>query len=313
MQHALLVEQIDFGHGLRIAVEGAQRLHRLRYRRLRSQVHKVGGHAAGGGVLVEFEQLFHFLPLFRLHLFQNGVGLFFGQLGQQVGRGSGVHLLDDVGDLLFVQLFQQRLLQLGLDLFKRLGGHFFIERGEHGFALGRCKVFKNVRQLRGVHVGQPFVLNAQLDAARRVHLDHVDKVPGNSVRNELARDRFQRGARQNAFENAAERAAQAYLYLGHSQQMRRAFAHPLQVHVVNANHLAAMNIDDLPVHQVLLQEEVVALVFQRHQTASGAQLKRSGGRFHHFLCGNNKQATAIFQAPGRPPCRLQARWPRRCL
>ena len=56
-----------------------------------------------------------------------------------------------------------------------------------------------------------------------------------------------------------------------------------------------MNVDDLPVDQVLLQIEVIALVFERRQTTGGAQLKRSRGRFHHFLRGNDEQAVAVLE------------------
>ena len=79
--------------------------------------------------------------------------------------------------------------------------------------------------------------------------------------------RFQRRARQHAFEDPAKGPAQAHLDLGHAQQVRRALAHPLQVHIVDADHFAAVDIDDLPVDQVLLQVEVVALVLQRNQRA----------------------------------------------
>jgi hypothetical protein len=72
-------------------------------------------------------------------------------------------------------------LQLGLDLFESLGGHLFVERGEDGLALGRRQIFQNVGQVGGVHLGQPLVLDAQLDAPRRIDLDDVDKLPGNAA------------------------------------------------------------------------------------------------------------------------------------
>ena len=103
-------------------------------------------------MLVELEQLRDFLPLFRLHLFEDGVRLLFGQLGKQIGGRAGIHLFDDVGDALFVELFQQSLLQLGLHLLQGLGRHFFIERGEHRFALGGRQVFQNFGQVRGMHL-----------------------------------------------------------------------------------------------------------------------------------------------------------------
>ena len=75
-KQALLVEQKDFGHALRIAVETAQRLHGLRNGCIHAQVDEFRGHAAGCGVFVELEQLLDLLPLLRLHLLEDGVGLF---------------------------------------------------------------------------------------------------------------------------------------------------------------------------------------------------------------------------------------------
>ena len=116
-----------------------------------------------------------------------------------------------------------------------------------------------------MNIGQPLVLDAQLHAPRRVGLDHVDKLPGNGARSELAGNRLQLRARQYAFENAAERAAHSDLDLGHAQQVDRSVAHPFQVDIVDADHLAAVDVDDLAVDEVLLQVEVVALVLERNQ------------------------------------------------
>ena len=76
----------------------------------------------------------------------------------------------------------------------------------------------------------------------------------------LRESRFQRGPRQQPFKNPPERPAQTHLDLGHAQQVSRALAHPLQVHVVDPDHLAPVNVDDLAVHQVLGKIKVVALV-----------------------------------------------------
>jgi hypothetical protein len=167
---------------------------------------------------------------------------------------------------------------------------FFIQRSEDSFALGRSQIFQNVRQFRRMHIRQPFVLDAQLDAPRRIHLDHVHKMPGNSMSAELPRNRFQRGARQHSFEDAAESPAHADLHLGHPQQMGRALPHPFQVHIVYADHFSPVDVDNLPIHQVLLQIEVVALVFERHQSARGTQLECAGRRLHHVLGGHNRQS-----------------------
>ena len=84
---------------------------------------------------------------------------------------------------------------------------------------------------------------------------------------ELAGERFKFRARQHPLEHSAKSSAQPYLDLGNTKQVRRSLAHPLQVHVVHAHNLAAMNIDDLAIHQVLLQVEIIALILQRNQRA----------------------------------------------
>ena len=85
------------------------------------------------------------------------------------------------------------------------------------------------------------------------------------------------------------------LDLGDAQQMRRALAHPFQIDVVDADHLAAVNVDDLAVDQVLLQIEVVALVFERSERSGGAQLERAGGRLHHLVGRHDAEAGAGFE------------------
>ncbi len=197
--------------------------------------------------------------------------------------------------VLFVELFEQRLLQLGLDLLEGLGGHLFVERGEDGFAFGGSEVFEDVGQIGGVHLGEALVLDAQLDAAGRIDLDDVDELPWNAVCLELARERLQRGAGQHSPEDLANGSAQADLDLDHAQQVSRALAHPLQIDIVDADDLAAVNVDDLAVDQVLLQVEIVALIFEGHHGAGRAQLEGAGWRLHHVLRRNDAQTGTRFQ------------------
>jgi len=146
-----------------------------------------------------------------------------------------------------------------------------------------------------VHLRQPLVLNAQLHAPRRVHLDHIDKLPGDGARSQLARKRLQSRSRQNTLENPAEGPTHAHFHLGHSQQVRRSPPLPFQVHIVHADHFPPMNVNDLAIHQVLLQVEEVTLFLERHQGASAAQFQRAGGRLHHILRGHNAQPGARLQ------------------
>jgi hypothetical protein len=87
-------------------------------------------------------------------------------------------------------------LQLGIDLFERLRRHFLVQRGEDGFALGRRQIGEDFGQFGGVHFAQALVLDLELDAPRRVDLDHVDKLPRNAVRGKAAGERFEGVARE---------------------------------------------------------------------------------------------------------------------
>ena len=122
---------------------------------------------------------------------------------------------------------------------------------------------------------------------------------------ELARERLERRPRQHSLEDSAKGSAQAHFDLGHAQQVRRALPHPLQIDIVDAHHLAAVNVDDLAVDQVLLQVEIIALILERHQRPGRAQFQRAGGRLHHVLRGHNAQPVARLQHQARHFARIR--------
>ena len=104
---------------------------------------------------MEGQQLGNFLPLLRLHLFQDFFRRFLRQVAQEVGGGIGVHLFHDVGGLVGIDGAHELDLHLGIDLFQRLGGHFFRQRLEDGFALGRRQLFQNVGNIGRMQLGEP--------------------------------------------------------------------------------------------------------------------------------------------------------------
>jgi hypothetical protein len=104
---------------------------------------------------------------------------------------------------------------------------------------------------------------------------------------------------KQAFEDALHGPAQADFHLRDAQQVHRAVAQPFQIDIVDANHFAAVDVDDLAVDQVLLQEEVVFVAIERVQRGGGAQFKRPGGRLHHLVRGHNLQALARLQHQAR--------------
>jgi hypothetical protein len=70
------------------------------------------------------------------------------------------------------------------------------------------------------------------------------------------------GARQDALENPAKRSPQPDFNFSHAQMVDRALVGPLQVHIVDADHFSAVDVDDLAVDQVPLQEEITAVVLE---------------------------------------------------
>jgi len=198
-------------------------------------------------------------------------------------------------------------LQPGLDLFESLGGNFLVERGEDGLALGGGEVFKDVGQFRGVNVGQPLVLDAQLNAPRWIGFNDIDKLPGNGARTEPARDGFQARARKNTFKDPAKRTTQPDLDLGHAQMMSRSMVGPLQINVVHANDLSAVDVDDLAVNEVALQKKEAAFVPEGRDGLGGAQFQCAGWSFQDFLRRHDGQAGAGLEHNARHPSAVRSR------
>src|SRR5215469_4322712 len=99
---------------------------------------------------------------------------------------------------------------------------------------------------------QTLVFDVELDPAGRVHLDDVNEFPWNHTCRYLPRDRLQRLCGQRALKEPANSAPETNFHFTHTQVFRIAVMRkPLQIDIVDADHLTAMNIDDLPVEQIL--------------------------------------------------------------
>src|SRR5215472_8695517 len=72
-------------------------------------------------------------------------------------------------------------------------------------------------------------------------------------------------------------------------------AHPLEFDVVNADDLAALDVDDLAVYEVLLQVEVVAIFLERLRRVGRAKLERARGGLHDLLRGDDVESAARFE------------------
>ena len=90
------------------------------------------------------QQFNHFLLRFWLHLDQDLFGAVIGKVGEKVGGCVGVHLLDNVGCLLRIERLDNRLLNLGLDLFQSLGRGLFVQGLKDSLALVGSQFLDNV-------------------------------------------------------------------------------------------------------------------------------------------------------------------------
>ena len=133
--------------------------------------------------------------LLRLHLLEDLARAILGQVAEQVGGGVGVHFLDDVGGAVGVERLDNRHLDVRVELLERLGGDLFVERFEHGFALGGRQVFDDVGDVGRMHLREAFVGNLQLDPAGRVGLEQIDELPRDDARRNLLEQRAQRERR----------------------------------------------------------------------------------------------------------------------
>ena len=216
---------------------------------------EVGGHAAGGGILRILQQLLHFLPLLRLHLFQNPFRGSAGQLAQQVGGGIGMHLFHDAGGALGIHPLHHRHLHFAVDFLQRLRRHFFVQALEYRPALGRAQFFQDVGDVGRMQAREPGMLNAQLHPAGGIGLDQVHEFPGNDARRDLGQQHVQRHGGHHSRQQSAHRSPRAYIHPGHLQRDVLIHRHRIEVHIVYPHHLAAVDVDDLLVQQVAAQQQ----------------------------------------------------------
>jgi hypothetical protein len=126
------------------------------------------------------------------------------------------------------------------------------------------------------------------DAAGRVGLDEVDGLPWDVARRDALQPGGERTSRHHSLEQAADGAARARIDKGNAQvqaEGRSRVAVEGQLDIVNADHLAAVHVDDLLVEQVALQ--------QQHALAAGILGQIGGvGRGVHAAVDGAEQVAA---------------------
>jgi hypothetical protein len=129
------------------------------------------------------------------------------------------------------------------------------DRLEHRLALGRRQILDDIGDVGRVKLRETLVGDLQLDPARRIGLEQVDELPRDHARRNALQERAQRERRNDALRQAADRPAGADIHRDDVQEEVVVDRRRLELDVVDADHLAPVNVDDLLVEQVALEEQ----------------------------------------------------------
>ena len=147
-----------------------------------------------------------------------------------------------------------------------------------------------------MQLGQTIEGNLQLDAAGGINLDEVNKFPRDHPRRNLGEKQMQRGCRNHALQQAADRAPRAHVHRAKLEHHVVVAKLLVDVNVVDPHNLASVDVNDLLVEQVALQQEHAFTTGVRDPLRSGGsnpqaaidQAERLGGQqtvavagFHH--------------------------------
>ena len=126
----------------------------------------------------------------------------------------------------------------------------------------------------GCSLRQPFVGDLQLDAARRIGLEQIDELPRDHARRNPLEQRAQRERRDDALREPPDGAAGADVHGDDVQQQVAVDRRRVELDVVDAHDLAAVDVDDLLIEEIALEEEQAV---GRREALPGAAV---GGRAH---------------------------------
>ena len=153
------------------------------------------------------------------------------------------------------------------------------------FALGRREVLDDVGDVGRVQLRQTFVGDLQLDAAGRVGFEQIDVLPRDHPRRNPLEQRPQRERRHDALRQAADGAAGADVHRDDADQEVAVDRRRFELDVVDADDLAAVDVDDLLIEQVALEQQHAvgrregchAAASSAARTVAPAELMASGG------------------------------------
>ncbi len=207
-------------------------------------------------MFAELEQLRDLAPILGLHLLENLVRAFFGEIAEQVGGGVRVHFLDDVGGPVACRATRRwRPERPGSSSSSVSAATSSSMRLEHRFAIGRRQILDDVGDVGGMHLRETAIGDLQLDASRRVGFEQIDEVPRDHPRRNPLEQRPERERRDDALRETADGAARTHVDGDDVQQQVTVDGRRFELDVVDAHDLAAVDVDDLLVEEVALEQQ----------------------------------------------------------
>jgi hypothetical protein len=211
-------------------------------------------HAAGGGG-IESEEFADFGGFLIGHFFEEFLGGFLGQVGEEVGGSVWSHFLDNVGGFLGVEFFDDLRGEALVELGENGGGGFLVEGGDDALTLGGGELFHHLGEVGGVEVLEFLVGDPELNAAEGIGLDEVDEFPANRALGKLALELTDKTGRSNALQEAADRAREANIDLSDAKFDIAVGALFGKINIVNTDDLAAGSVNNLLIEEIFLDSE----------------------------------------------------------
>ena len=207
----------------------------------------VGRHQAAGGIVVVGDEFAQIVRRLAVHLAQQLFLTFLRQVAEQIGRVVGVHLFDDVGGALGAEIVDDRTLHVGVEVLERVGSRLVVERADDPRRVLRRQLADDVCQFGGVQPREPVLADRQPDLGRIEVVQRRDVVP----RDQRTRHAIDQARDESRRTEPAQQPADPDVGGDHAQRAGGA----RDLDVVDPHDLAAVDVDDLLVEQILDQVE----------------------------------------------------------
>jgi len=223
------------------------------------------------------EERLDLLGLGLLHRLEDLVGLLLVQLAEDVGGPAGVHLLEDVGGALGGDVLDQRGRDLGARLLERAGRGLDVHAIDERRALLRAELLDDVGEVGRVHRREHPLRDVEADLAG-ADLQRLHELPRDeALLVEILRARPERSHREIGEllpAHAAHETAEAGVDVRETQPP----GGEQEVEIVDADDLRAVDVDDLPVEDLLDEADAIGRGLRRERRRLGRGLAQSDER-----------------------------------